>query len=86
MRDDKDIIAIFKDPFEFGGFLQEYRLKRGLNLSQLAIKAGVSITCLRFWENRQRMPSISSMYIVMRRLGVNKVIFEFGGANEEADH
>ena len=77
--DKKDVVVIFHDPFEFGGFLKEYRERRGMSLSQMARLTDVSGNALRFWESRERIPSLNSVYIVMKKLGVTKVIFDLGG-------
>lgn len=75
----KDVVVIFHDPFEFGGFLKEYRERRGMSLSQMARLTDVSGNALRFWESRERIPSLNSVYIVMKKLGVTKVIIDLGG-------
>lgn len=75
----KDVVVIFRDPFEFGGFLKEYRERRGMSLSQMARLTDVSGNALRFWESRERIPSLNSVYIVMKKLGVTKVIIDLGG-------
>lgn len=75
----KDIVVIIHDPFEFGGFLKEYRERRGMSLSQMARLTDVSGNALRFWESRERIPSLNSVYIVMKKLGVSKVIIDLGG-------
>lgn len=75
----KDVVVIFHDPFEFGGFLKEYRERRGMSISQMARLTDVSGNALRFWESRERIPSLNSVYIVMKKLGVTKVIIDLGG-------
>lgn len=74
-----EIVVIFHDPFEFGGFLKEYREIRGMSISQMARLTDVSGNALRFWESRERIPSLNSVYIVMKKLGVTKVIIDLGG-------
>ena len=75
----KDVVVIFHDPFEFGGFLKEYRERRGMSISQMARLTDVSGNALRFWESRERIPSLNSVYIVMKKLGITKVIIDLGG-------
>lgn len=75
----KDAVVIFHDPFEFGGFLKEYRERRGMSISQMARLTDVSGNALRFWESRERIPSLNSVYIVMKKLGITKVIIDLGG-------
>lgn len=75
----KDIVVIFHDPFEFGGFLKDYRERRGMSISQMARLTDVSGNALRFWESRERIPSLNSVYIVMKKLGITKVIIDLGG-------
>ena len=75
----KDVVVIFHDPFEFGGFLKDYRERRGMSISQMARLTDVSGNALRFWESRERIPSLNSVYIVMKKLGVTKVIIDLGG-------
>ena len=74
-----DVVVIFHDPFEFGGFLKEYRERRGMSISQMARLTDVSGNALRFWESRERIPSLNSVHIVMKKLGVTKVIIDLGG-------
>lgn len=73
---DKEVIVMIRDPFEFGGFLKEYRTTRGMNLQQLSRLTGVSANALRFWETRERIPSMNSVYHVLKRMGVTKVIID----------
>lgn len=75
----KDVVVIFHDPFEFGGFLKEYRERRGMSISQMARLTDVSGNALRFWESRERIPSLNSVYMVMKKLGITKVIIDLGG-------
>lgn len=75
----KDVVVIFHDSFEFGGFLKEYRERRGMSISQMARLTDVSGNALRFWESRERIPSLNSVYIVMKKLGITKVIIDLGG-------
>lgn len=75
----KDVVVIFHDPFEFGGFLKDYRERRGMSISQMARLTDVSGNALRFWESRERIPSLNSVYIVMQKLGITKVILDLGG-------
>lgn len=75
----KDVVVIFHDPFEFGGFLKKYRERRGMSISQMARLTDVSGNALRFWESRERIPSLNSVYIVMKKLGFTKVIIDLGG-------
>lgn len=79
MFEKKDVVVIFHDPFEFGGFLKDYRERRGMSISQMARLTDVSGNALRFWESRERIPSLNSVYIVMQKLGVTKVILDLGG-------
>lgn len=79
MFEKKDVVVIFHDPFEFGGFLKDYRERRGMSISQMARLTDVSGNALRFWESRERIPSLNSVYIVMQKLGITKVILDLGG-------
>lgn len=79
MFEKKDVVVIFHDPFEFGGFLKDYRERRGMSISQMARLTDVSGNALRFWESRERIPSLNSVYIVMKKLGITKVIIDLGG-------
>ena len=79
MFEKKDVVVIFNDPFEFGGFLKDYRERRGMSISQMARLTDVSGNALRFWESRERIPSLNSVYIVMQKLGITKVILDLGG-------
>lgn len=79
MFEKKDVVVIFHDPFEFGGFLKDYRERRGMSISQMARLTDVSGNALRFWESRERIPSLNSVYIVMQKLGIRKVILDLGG-------
>ena len=79
MFEKKDVVVIFHDPFEFGGFLKEYRERRGMSISQMARLTDVSGNALRFWESRERIPSLNSVYMVMKKLGITKVIIDLGG-------
>lgn len=73
---DNEVILVIRDPFEFGGFLKEYRKKHGMNLQQLSRMTGVSANALKFWETRERIPSMNSVYHVLKRMGVTKVIID----------
>lgn len=76
-EDDK--IVILRDIHEFGGFLRDYRLKNGLNTLEMSRLIEVSPQGLRYWEERIRYPSLRSVFTIMKKLEINKVIVDIGG-------
>src|SRR4051812_12882955 len=55
---------------EFAALHREWRTARGLSLSALARKAGVSKATLSYWESGARRPSIGELETVLGALGV----------------